>query len=100
MDLTIKNFGWRNQKLDQISRIDQGLKAVGCSFVEESPDIVYSNNDMYDDILDYSKNQKKKPFIILNVLDLQIGNQTYNLNKVKEQLSQADAITCISRTVR
>ena len=100
MDFTIKTFGWRNQTLDQISRIDQGLKAVGCSFVEESPDIVYSNNDMYDDILNYSKNQKKKPFIILNVLDLQIGNQTYNLNKVKEQLSQADAITCISRTVQ
>ncbi|NBW13139.1 MAG: glycosyltransferase [Caulobacteraceae bacterium] len=55
---------------------------------------------MYDDILEYAKNQKKKPFIILNVLDLQIGNPTYNLNKVKDQLSQADVITCISKTVQ
>ena len=100
MNLTIKTFGWRNQTLDQISRIDQGLKSIGCSFVEESPDIVYSNNDMYDDILDYAKNQKKKPFIILNVLDLQIGNPKYNLKKVKEQISQADAVTCISKTVK
>ena len=100
MNFTIKTFGWRNQTLDQISRIDQGLKSLGCSFVEQSPDIVYSNNDMYDDILDYAKNQKKKPFIILNVLDLQIGNPKYNLKKVKEQLSQADAITCISKTVK
>lgn len=100
MKLKIKTFGWRNQMLDQISRIDQGLKSLGCYFVEQSPDIVYSNNDMYDDILDYAKNQKKKPFIILNVLDLQIGNPKYNLKKVKEQLSQADAITCISKTVK
>jgi len=99
MKPTIKTFGWRNATLDQISRIDQGLKALGCSFVEESPDIVYANNDMYDDILDYAKNQKKKPFIILNVLDLQIGNPAYNLKKVKEQLHQADVITCISKTV-
>ena len=100
MNFTIKTFGWRNQTLDQISRIDQGLQAIGCSFVDKEPDIVYSNNDMYDDILDYAKNQKKKPFIILNVLDLQIGNPKYNLKKVKEQLSQADAITCISKTVK
>jgi glycosyltransferase involved in cell wall biosynthesis len=100
MKFTIKTFGWRNQTLDQISRIDQGLKTLGCSFVEESPEIVYSNNDMYDDILDYARNQKNKPFIILNVLDLQIGNSEYNLTKVKEQLSQADAITCISETVK
>ena len=100
MKITIKTFGWRNQILDQISRIDQGLESLGCSFVEQSPDIVYSNNDMYDDILEYANNQKKKPFIILNVLDLQIGNPKYNLKKVKEQLCQADAITCISKTVK
>ena len=100
MTLKIKTFGWRNQTLDQISRIDQGLKAIGCSFVEESPDIVYSNNDMYDDILDYAKNQEKKPFIILNVLDLQTNNPTYDSENVKNQLLQADAITCISKTVQ
>lgn len=100
MKFKIKTFGWRNQTLDQLSRIDQGLKDIGCDFVEKNPDIVYSNNDMYDDILDYAKKQDKKPFIILNVLDLQIGNSTYDLTKVKQQLSQADAITCISKTIK
>jgi glycosyltransferase involved in cell wall biosynthesis len=100
MNFTIKTFGWRNKKLDQISRIDEGLLNLGCRFVEKNPEIVYSNNDMYDDILNYASEQNTKPFIILNVLDLQIGNPEYNLKKVKEQLSQADAITCISETVQ
>jgi len=100
MNITIKTFGWKNSILDQISRINEGLKINGCSFVEKSPDIIYSNNDMYDDILEYAENQEKKPFIILNVLDLQISNPTYNLSKVKDQLSKADAITCISKTVQ
>lgn len=100
MKIKIKTFGWRNQVLDQISRIDKGLQSIDCSFVEESPDIVYSNNDMYDDILEYAQKQSKKPFIILNILDLQIGNPTYDLAKVKNQLIQADAITCISKTVQ
>lgn len=100
MSLTIKTFGWRNKTLDQISRIDQGLELIGCKFTEESPDIVYSNNDMYDDILDYAQKQNRKPFVILNVLDLQIGNPIYDLKKIKDQLSQADAITCISETVK
>jgi len=100
MNVTIKTFGWRNIALDQISRIDAGLRMNGCSFVEQSPDIIYSNNDMYDDALEYAQNQINKPFIILNVLDLQIGNKTYNLDKVKHQLLQADAITCISQTVQ
>jgi glycosyltransferase involved in cell wall biosynthesis len=100
MGFTIKTFGWRNKTLDQISRIDEGLASLGCEFVDENPQIVYSNNDMYDDILDYANKQSIKPFIILNVLDLQIGNPQYNLNKVKEQLLQADAITCISETVQ
>lgn len=100
MSFTVKTFGWRNPILDQISRIDQGLQSIGCNLVEKSPDIAYSNNDMYDDILDYVQKQNKKPFTILNVLDLQIDNPTYDLVKVKEQLSQADAITCISKTVK
>jgi glycosyltransferase involved in cell wall biosynthesis len=100
MGFTIKTFGWRNKTLDQISRIDEGLASLGCEFVDENPQIVYSNNDMYDDILDYANKQKIKPFIILNVLDLQIGNPKYNLNKAKSQLLQADAITCISETVQ
>lgn len=96
----VKTFGWRNNTLDQISRIDNGLQSIGCKIVNENPDIIYSNNDMYDDILAYANEQEKKPFIILNVLDLQIGNPSYDLNKVENQLKQADLITCISQTVQ
>lgn len=74
MALKIKTFGWRNKTLDQISRIDEGLIASGHELVNEGPEVVYSNNDMYDDILEFANKQNKRPFVILNVLDLQIGN--------------------------
>ena len=98
--MKFKIFGWRNSRLDQISRIEQGLTYHGHELDDHNPDIVYSNNDMYDDILEFASNQIQKPRIILNVLDLQLTNPTYNLSKVKEQLSQADIITCISDTVK
>lgn len=98
--MKFKIFGWRNPQLDQISRIEEGLINNGCELDDNNPDIVYSNNDMYDDILDFANRQNKKPKIILNVLDLQLNNPTYNLNKVKHQLLQADVVTCISETVK
>jgi glycosyltransferase involved in cell wall biosynthesis len=98
--MKFKIFGWRNPQLDQISRIEEGLINNGCELDGNDPDIVYSNNDMYDDILDFANRQNKKPKIILNVLDLQLNNPTYNLNKIKHQLLQADVVTCISETVK
>jgi glycosyltransferase involved in cell wall biosynthesis len=100
MSYKVKTFGWRNKTLDQLSRIDSGLENLGCSFVEESPDIVYANNDMYDDILDFANKQSIRPYIILNVLDLQLKNPSYDLKKVHNQLLQADAISCISQVVQ
>lgn len=98
--LKVKTFGWKNRILDQISRINEGLINNNCVLTDECPDLVYSNNDMYDDILEFSEKQDKKPFIILNVLDLQIGNPSYNIKKVRDQLLKASAITCISKTVQ
>ncbi len=98
--MKFKIFGWRNPQLDQISRIEQGLINNRHLLDDKNPDIVYSNNDMYDDILNFVKTLNKKPKIILNVLDLQLNNPSYDLIKVKNQLLQADIITCISETVK
>jgi hypothetical protein len=98
--MKFKIFGWRNPQLDQVSRIEQGLIYYGYELDDNNPDIVYSNNDMYDDVLNFVNDITNKPKIILNVLDLQLNNPTYNLSKVKEQLLQADIITCISETVK
>ena len=80
MQHKFKIFGWANSQLDQISRIKEGLLNEGQLLDDENPDIVYSNNDMYDDILYFASQQNKKPKIILNVLDLQLNNsyQEYN----------------------
>jgi len=93
-------FGWRNTQLDQVSRIEEGLINNGQELDNNNPDIIYSNNDMYDDILNFASQQISKPLIILNVLDLQVNNPKYDLEKVKNQLTQANIITCISNTVK
>lgn len=100
MPFKIKTFGWRNKTLDQISRIDEGLTILGHELVNENPEIAYSNNDMYDDVLEFANRQNERPFVILNVLDLQIGNLDYELEKVKNQLLEADLVTCISESVK
>ena len=100
MAIKIKCFGWRNSQLDQISRIESGFKELGYELVDDNPDLVYSNNDFYDDILDFTKKQEKRPFIIFNILDLQLSNPNYDLVKLKEQLFQADAITAISKSTQ
>lgn len=97
--MRIKTFGWRNAKLDQITRIEQGFIALGHELVDENPDIIYCNNDFYDEPLKYSESYPKAKKI-LNVLDLQIGNGFYDLNKLKEQLLRADYVTCISDFVK
>lgn len=97
--MRIKTFGWRNSQLDQITRVEQGFISLGHELVDENPDIIYCNNDFYDEPLKYSESYPgaKK---IFNVLDLQIGNGFYDLNKLKEQLLRADFVTCISEFVK
>ncbi len=97
--MRIKTFGWRNSQLDQISRIESGFTILNNEIVTDNPDIIYCNNDFYDEPLKYSEsypNAKK----IFNVLDLQTDNVNYDLNKLKEQLVRADYVTCISDFVK
>jgi len=98
--LRIKTFGWQSGILGQIGMINDGLTNIGCELVEENPDIVYKNEDFFDEALDFIKTCKNRPFVIFNVLDLQLHNPNYNLEKLKSQLIQADKVTCISDTVK
>lgn len=100
MGYKIKCFGWRNIKLDQISRIELGFLSLGHRLNEDNPDIIYANNDRYSEVVDFYKKQKKEPFLILNVLDLQIDNPNYPLEEIKFHLSLANKITCISETTK
>lgn len=98
--IKIKTFGWQNGILGQISMINEGLKNIGIELSDEEPNILYKNEDFYDEVIEFTNKCKKKPFCIFNILDLQLGNPRYDLNKLKEQLLFADAITCISETVK
>lgn len=95
----IKTFGWQNGVLGQIQKINSGLEQIGCILTDNNPDIVFKNEDRYDEALDFADKQEKRPFVILNVLDIQ-DNPNWPADKVKEQLSQADVVTCISETVK
>ncbi len=97
--LKIKTFGWRSENLDVISRIEDGFRKLNCELVDTDPDIIYKNEDFFEEALEYSKNYPKA-FIIFNILDLQLNNHNYSLEKLKLQLNQADKVTCISRTVQ
>lgn len=88
-------FGWRNSKLDQISRIDRGLIELGYQIDSLNPQFSYSNNPTYEDALvlsSFDPNIKK----IFNVLDVATHIKNYPFDLLKSQLLQADAITSIS----
>ena len=96
-----KIFGWKLPPLDVVSRIEEGLQNHGVIFTDENPDLLYKNEDFFDQALEFKNNcLAKKPVTIFNILDLQIRNPNFNLEKLKEQLLQADIITCISETVK
>ncbi len=96
--MKIKTFGWRRQYLDQISRIEEGFLALGHELVEENPDLIYCNNDFYDDALDYAK-KYPNALRIFNILDLQLHNPSFDFKKLQYQL-EFGITTCISETVK
>lgn len=98
--MKIKAFGWRSQYLDQISRIEAGFITLGHELSDNNPDIVYKNEDFFDEAIDFINKCDKRPFVIFNILDLQTHNLNYSLDKLKEQLKLADRVTCISNTVK
>ena len=95
-----KVFGWRRKPLDVVSRVEEGLQNNGVIFVDQNPDLIYKNEDFFDEAIEFKKTCTNNPFVIFNILDLQVRNPNYNIEKLKEQLGHANVITCISHTVK
>jgi len=86
----------------QIDRIDEALLSLGYQLTQkiEEADLVYSNNGPYDDIIERKDAGAIRGKIILNVLDLAPHLVDFPMEKTRQQLAQADAVTCISETVQ
>jgi hypothetical protein len=95
-----KVFGWRCKPLDVVSRVEEGLENNGVIFVNENPDLIYKNEDFFDEAIEFKKTCTNNPFVIFNILDLQVRNPNYDIEKLKEQLRHANVVTCISHTVK
>ena len=95
-----KIFGWRCKPLDVVSRIEEGLSNGGVVFTENNPDLIYKNEDFFDEAIEFKDKCNNKPFVIFNILDLQIRNPSYDLEKLKNQLAHANVVTCISHSVK
>ncbi|NCX93873.1 MAG: glycosyltransferase [Gammaproteobacteria bacterium] len=95
-----KIFGWRCKPLDVVSRIEEGLSNNDVIFTDKNPDLIYKNEDFFDEAIEFKKACTNNPFVIFNILDLQIRNPKYNIDRLKDQLAHADIITCISHSVK
>ena len=87
----------------QVPRIKDGFKGLGHEVIKgDDYDFVYANNFDYSDIdsehLDYAISNKG--FKIFNVLDIPPHIPDFPIEKLKDQLSQADIVTCISDPVK
>lgn len=103
MSFKIKTFGWRNQNLDQISRIEQALISLGHQIVEENPDFIYSHDFTEIDKAYEFKQKYPNATYLQKVLDLPIhlfNTQFFDLNKTKEKLTRTDFILSNSQTVK
>jgi glycosyltransferase involved in cell wall biosynthesis len=95
-----KVFGWRYKPLDVVSRVEEGLLNNNVVLTDNEPDLIYKNEDFFDEAIKFKEKCLNKPFTIFNILDLQIRNPNYDLSRLKIQLNHADIITCISNTVK
>lgn len=99
--IKIKTFGWKCPPLDVISRIDEGLINNGAELTDNEPDILYKNNDFFDDAWEFYDKCNKKPFTIFNILDLQLDTWgRMEIEKLEEDLNSCNQVTCISETVK
>ena len=83
----------------QIPRIAQGLVGIGNRIVG---DFVYSNNFDYEEIDEEHGDSaiSNSGFKIFNVLDIPEHLPDYPVEKLREQLKEADIVTCISPPVQ
>jgi len=95
-----KIFGWRSKPLDVVSRIEEGLLNNNVVLTDDEPNLIYKNEDFFDEAIRFKEKCSNKPFTIFNILDLQIRNPNYDLNKLKKELNCADIVTCISHSVK
>ena len=102
--MRIKTFGYRGIG-ETLSKIEKGFESFGHEIVEDNPDIVYCNNGLYDEALEFLgekgiETSNKKIKSIFNVLDVPTHVQHYPFEKLGRQLFEgADTITTISETV-
>lgn len=102
MAIKIKCFGWRNPQLDQISRIEDGFRQIGCELVDENPDIIYSHDFSDWDNAYLSKLKYPDAKYLQKVLDIPVhivNTPLYNLEQNTEKLQRADIILSNSITV-
>jgi len=85
----------------QIQRIEQGFIELG-QIIEniQEADLIYSNNAFYEDVINLKQKLKPKGKFIFNVLDCAAHIPTFPIQKLKEHLAYADAVTTISKYVQ
>ena len=107
--LRIKVYGAKEYWC-QIPRIKDGLKGIDHEVVTgDDYDIIFANNFEYDSI-DSEHNDSalwegntqlpKKGFKNFNVLDIPPHIDDFPIDKLKDQLSHANVVTCISKPVQ
>lgn len=86
----------------QLPRIEEGFRALGHEITEciDDASLVFSNNLWSDQLITDKRAGRIKGVYIQNVLDLAKHLPDFPLEKAREQLSHADAITTISQYVQ
>jgi hypothetical protein len=95
MNLTYRSFGsvcsWC-----QLPRINNGFKELGL-IESDIPNFIYSNDPGgHNEAIDFKNKFSPKTKLILNVQDIPLWIKDYDVNKLINQLKQANAITSIS----
>jgi len=88
----------------QIQQIENGFIQLGHEITKNiyDADLIYQNNPWFDNIVRSKQSGHVKGKIIFNILDLatNVGPNAFDINRAKNQFEFADAITCISNTVK
>jgi len=100
--LKVKLYGAKGYTC-QVPRLKQGFMGLGCEVIEgDDFDFVYCNNFEFDkkDSEHKDSAMSNDGFKIFNVLDIPPHIPDFPIDKLKEQLSQANIVTCISEPVK
>lgn len=100
--LNIKVYGAK-QYWCQVPRIIQGFLGLGHVVKKtKHPDLVYANNFPYSEIdSEYEDSAiQNNSFKIFNVLDIPLHIQDFPIEQLRQELSYASLVTCISEPVR